>query len=48
MPVTYGIAKTLNSVIMGLTAVPVYLWARRLVSPMLSLVAAIVGFLLLV
>ena len=40
MAVTYGIAKTLNAVVMCLAAVPAYLWARRLVSPLLSLAAA--------
>jgi len=40
MSVTYGIAKTLNAVLMSLAAVPAYLWARRLVSPLLALVAA--------
>lgn len=36
----YGLAKTINAVLMSLAAVPVYLWARRLVSPVLALVAA--------
>ena len=40
MSVTYGVAKALNSVLMSLAAVPVYLWARRLVSPTLALVTA--------
>jgi hypothetical protein len=38
MSTTYGVAKTLNAVYMSLGAVPVYLWARRLVSPALALV----------
>jgi hypothetical protein len=40
MGVTYGIAKTINAFLMSLVAVPTYFWARRLVSPLLSLVAA--------
>ena len=40
MSFTYGVAKTLNSVLMSLAAIPVFLWARRLVSPALALVAA--------
>jgi len=46
MDATYGIAKTLNAVIMSLAAVPVYFWARRLVSPPLSLLAAVLTLLL--
>ena len=36
----YAVAKTLNAVVMSLAAVPAYLWARRLVSPALAVVAA--------
>src|SRR5689334_5552800 len=46
MATTYGIAKTLNAFVMCLAAVPAYLWARRLVSPLLSLVAAALVLLL--
>src|SRR5206468_3905015 len=46
MSVTYGLAKTINAVIMSLAAVPVYLWARRLVSPALALVSAALVLLL--
>ena len=31
---SYGAMKVVNSVVIALTAVPVYLWARRLVSPL--------------
>lgn len=40
MATTYGLAKVINAFLMSLAAVPVYLWARRLVSPTLALVAA--------
>ena len=40
MSTTYDLAKVINAVLMSLAAVPVYLWARRLVSPVFSLVAA--------
>jgi Dolichyl-phosphate-mannose-protein mannosyltransferase len=40
MDATYGVAKALNALAMCLAAVPVYLWARRLVSPAWALVAA--------
>jgi Dolichyl-phosphate-mannose-protein mannosyltransferase len=46
METVYDLAKTLNAVVMSLAAVPVYLWARRLVSPGLSLVAAVLVLLL--
>ena len=46
MSTTYGIAKTLNAVAMSLVAIPVYLWARRLVSPLLALVAVALVLLL--
>jgi Dolichyl-phosphate-mannose-protein mannosyltransferase len=35
----YGAAKTINVALMTFTAVPVYLWARRLVPPVHALVA---------
>ena len=37
---SYGAMKVVNSVVIALTAVPVYLWARRLVSPLSALLAA--------
>jgi hypothetical protein len=33
MATTYTLAKSINGVVMALAAVPVYLWARRLVAP---------------
>jgi hypothetical protein len=46
MATTYGLAKVINALVMSLAAVPVYLWARRLVSPTLALVAAGLALLL--
>jgi 4-amino-4-deoxy-L-arabinose transferase-like glycosyltransferase len=40
MATTYGLAKGINVVVMTATAVPVYLWGRRLASPLYALVAA--------
>jgi hypothetical protein len=37
---SYGLAKVINGVLMSLAAVPAYLWARRLLSPLYSLLAA--------
>jgi hypothetical protein len=37
---SYELAKAINVVLMTLVAVPVYLWARRLVSPWYALLAA--------
>jgi hypothetical protein len=45
MSTTYGLAKAINVVAMTVTVVPLYLWARRLVSPPYALVA--VGLVLL-
>jgi hypothetical protein len=45
MSITYGLAKAINAVAMTATVVPVYLWGRRLVSPLYALVA--VGLVLL-
>jgi hypothetical protein len=42
----YGLAKAINVVLMTLAAVPVYLWARRLVPIGLALVAAALTLLL--
>src|SRR5262245_5717382 len=46
MPLTYGIAKGINAAAMSLAAVPVYLWARRLLTPVLALVTAALVLLL--
>ena len=40
VPTAYHVAKIVNAVVMSLTAIPVYLLARRLLSMRLSLVAA--------
>jgi hypothetical protein len=36
---TYELVKTMNAVLMCLVAVPVYLWSRRLVSPLYAVLA---------
>jgi hypothetical protein len=43
---SYAAMKTVNAVVITLTAVPVFLWARRLVSPVSALVAAALTLLL--
>src|SRR6266508_3499685 len=40
VPDAYAAAKTIGSVLMSLTAIPVYLLARRVVTPFLSLIVA--------
>lgn len=37
---SYGLAKVIGAIVMSLVAVPVYLWGRRLVSPLAGLAAA--------
>ena len=39
MSTTYALAKAINVVLMTAAAIPLYLWARRLVSPVWALVA---------
>ncbi|MGZ8693876.1 MAG: glycosyltransferase family 39 protein [Gaiellaceae bacterium] len=39
IPTAYGIAKAINVILMTSAVVPVYLWARRLVTPRWALVA---------
>ena len=41
----YGLAKTINALLMTLAAVPIYLWARRIVRPELAL--CLLGLVLL-
>jgi hypothetical protein len=41
----YGLAKTINALLMTLAAVPIYLWARRVVRPELAL--CVLGLVLL-
>jgi hypothetical protein len=45
VPTAYHVAKLINAVVMSLTAVPAYFLARRLLSPVLSLVAAALSVL---
>lgn len=46
MTTTYGLAKAINASAISLTAVPVYLWARRVVSPGWALVPVALVLLL--
>lgn len=46
MATTYGLAKGINVVVMTATAVPVYLWGRRLASPLYSLAAVVLMLLM--
>ena len=43
VPQAYAAAKTINSVLMSLTAVPAYFLARRVITPALALVAALLA-----
>ena len=43
VPDAYAAAKTIGSVLMSLTAIPVYFLARRLLSPLWSLLAALLA-----
>lgn len=40
MDTTYGLVKAMNAVLMSLVAVPMFIWARRLVSPLYAAAAA--------
>jgi hypothetical protein len=46
MSTTYALAKAINVVLMTLTAVPLYLWARRLVAPTRAVIAVVLFLLL--
>jgi hypothetical protein len=46
MSTVFGLAKAINAAVVSLTAVPVYLWARRTVSPAWALVASALVLLL--
>src|SRR5919108_1987307 len=46
MEATYAAAKIINAVLMALTAVPVFLWARRLMTPAYALVATALTLLM--
>jgi hypothetical protein len=43
MPTVYAVAKAINAVVMSLAAIPAYFLARRVVSPGLSLCAAVLA-----
>lgn len=43
LPHAYAAAKAINSVVMSLAAIPAYLLARRLLSPLLSFVSAVLA-----
>jgi hypothetical protein len=46
MGTTYALAKAINVVVMTATAIPLYLWARKLVAPVLALVAVALTLLM--
>jgi glycosyltransferase involved in cell wall biosynthesis len=43
VPDAYAAAKTIGSILMSLTAIPAYVLARRVVTPFLSLIAAVLA-----
>ena len=46
MGTTYALAKVINVVVMTATAIPLYLWARKLVAPVFALVAVALTLLM--
>jgi hypothetical protein len=46
MGTTYGLAKAINVVVMTSAAIPLYLWARRLVAPVFALVVVVLTLLM--
>ncbi len=46
MGTTYGLAKAINVVVMTATAIPLYLWARRLVAPVFALLTVALTLLM--
>jgi hypothetical protein len=46
MGTTYALAKAINVVLMTATAIPLYLWARKLVAPVFALVAVALTLLM--
>jgi hypothetical protein len=46
MGTTYALAKAINVVLMTATAIPLYLWARKLVAPVFALVAVALSLLM--
>jgi hypothetical protein len=43
---TYAIAKAMNAVLMSLVAIPLYVWARRLVSPVYAVLVVVLVLLM--
>jgi hypothetical protein len=46
MGTTYALAKAINALVMTATAIPLYLWARRLVTPVFALLAVALTLLM--
>src|SRR5262245_23716433 len=46
MSTTYGLAKAINVVVMTATAIPLYLWARRVVAPVFALLTVALTLLM--
>ena len=46
MESTYSIVKAMNAVLMSLVAIPVYIWARRLVSPIYAVLVVVLVLLM--
>lgn len=46
MDSTYSIVKAMNAVLMSLVAIPVYIWARRLVSPVYAVLVVLLVLLM--
>ena len=46
MGTTYGLAKAINVVVMTATAIPLYLWARRVVTPVFALLTVALTLLM--
>ena len=46
MGTTYGLAKAINVVVMTATAIPLYLWARRVVAPVFALLTVALTLLM--
>jgi hypothetical protein len=46
MGTTYGLAKAINVVVMTATAIPLYLWARRIVAPVFALLTVALTLLM--
>ncbi len=46
MDSTYSIVKAMNAVLMSLVAIPMYIWARRLVSPVYAVLVVVLVLLM--